>query len=84
MIDANLRFLTTILNLRSIEVCLELNLTDGVKFHERLVNKIIPVEMDLASSYISMAVFKEKQYQVCVPLLGINNQEIHSLSILNY
>ena len=39
---------------------------EGVKFHERLVNKIIPVEMDLASSYISMAVFKEKQYQVCV------------------
>lgn len=57
---------TLILSVRSIEVCLELNLMEGVKFHERLVNKIIPVEMDLASSYISMAVFKEKQYQVCV------------------
>lgn len=52
--------------LRSIEVCLELNLMDGLKFHEKLVNKIVPVEMDLASSYISMAVFKEKQYQVRV------------------
>ena len=56
---------TLILSVRSIEVCLELNLMEGVKFHERLVNKIIPVEMDLASSYISMAVFKEKQFQVC-------------------
>jgi len=45
-------------------VCLELNLLDGVKFHEKLVNQIVPVEVDLASSYISMAVFKEKQYQV--------------------
>jgi len=35
-------------------VCLELNLLDGVKFHEKLVNQIVPVEVDLASSYISM------------------------------
>ena len=48
----------------SIEVCLELNLLDGVKFHEKLVGHIVPVELDLASSWISMAVFKEKQYQV--------------------
>lgn len=47
-----------------MEICLELNLLDGVKFHEKLVNNIVPVEMDLASSYIDMAVFKEKQHQV--------------------
>lgn len=50
-------------------MCLELNLLDGVKFHEKLVNQIVPVEVDLASSYISMAVFKEKQYQVVKILL---------------
>lgn len=43
---------------------MELNLTEGVKFHEKLVNRIVPVELDLASSWIEMAVFKEKQLQV--------------------
>jgi len=38
---------------------------DGVKFHEKMVHHIVPVEMDLASSWIEMAVFREKQYQVC-------------------
>lgn len=45
-------------------MCLELNLLESVKFHEKLVNHIVPVEMDLAASYIDMAVFKEKQHQV--------------------
>lgn len=49
---------------RCMEVCLELNLMEGVKFHEKLVNHIVPVETDLASSWISLAVFREKQYQV--------------------
>lgn len=49
---------------RSLEICLELNLLNGVKFHEKLVSRIVPVDMDLASSWVDMAIFKEKQHQV--------------------
>lgn len=45
---------------------------DGIKFHEKLVNHIVPMETDLASSWISMAVFKEKQYQVPAELSGVS------------
>ena len=45
-------------------MCLELNLLDAVKFHEKLVNHVVPVEMDLATSWIEISVFKEKQHQV--------------------
>lgn len=56
--------LNFLVHMRAMEVCLELNLTNGCSFHEKIAGTFDINELDQARSRDEIALWKEKQAQV--------------------
>ncbi|XP_052228420.1 cilia- and flagella-associated protein 46-like isoform X3 [Dreissena polymorpha] len=67
----SLKFLV---HVRATEVCLELNLTNGYAFHEKVCGVMGLNELDIAKSRDTIALWKEKQAQVIKEEMRVREQ----------